>query len=228
MGEQLPAFPSIIREAAMPLPDEDPIHRLAVHGEATLSDAELVSIICDVGLEDARQLLLGGLRAARSRDHRFLPKRGSARKRRAKLAAAFELGRRASVLTESATEPIRSQEDIAHVLLAQFSHASQEELGAVYVDAKNRPIRIVPAIFRGTVNSALVATRDILRIALELNAAGLIAFHNHPSGCPDASGEDIAFTRKLNDACKSMNVELLDHLVLGANRCVSFKQRGWL
>jgi DNA repair protein RadC len=228
MGEERAAFPSIIREAAMPLPDEDPLYRLATHGEATLSDAELVAIICDVRLEEARVLLFGGLRTARSRDHRFLPAKGAARRRRAKLAAAFELGRRAANLTESAAAPITNQEDIAHVLLAQYSHASQEELGAVYVDAKNRPMRVVPAIFRGTVNSALVATRDILRIALDLNAAGLIAFHHHPSGCPDPSGEDIAFTRKLHDACKAMNVELLDHLVLGANRCVSFKQRGWL
>jgi DNA repair protein RadC len=95
----------------------------------------------------------------------------------------------------------------------------------VYLDAKNRIIR-EREIYVGTVNSASVSTRDVLRHALDDHASGVIVFHNHPSGDPAPSAEDLLFTRKLVEAGKVLGVDILDHLVLGMNRYISLKQRG--
>ena len=114
---------------------------------------------------------------------------------------------------------------IARSLLVRYAHHVQERLGAVYLDSKNRVLR-EREIYIGTLNSASVSTRDVLRYALEDHAASIIVFHNHPSGDPAPSAEDLLFTRKLVEAGKVLGVEVLDHLILGANRSVSLKQRG--
>jgi DNA repair protein RadC len=101
----------------------------------------------------------------------------------------------------------------------------QERLGALFLDSKNRLIR-EREIYVGTLNATTVSTRDVVRLALEENAAALIVFHNHPSGDPSPSAEDIAFTRKLNEASRLFGIELVDHLIIGANRFVSLRKRG--
>jgi DNA repair protein RadC len=104
---------------------------------------------------------------------------------------------------------------------------SRERLGAIYLDAKNRLIR-EREIYVGTLNSAIVSTRDILRFALDDHAASVIVFHNHPSGDPAPSAEDLVFTRKIVEAGKVLGIDVVDHLILGINRFVSLKQRGML
>lgn len=140
--------------------------------------------------------------------------------------ARLELNRRLAAVTDD-RDPVRDPEALARSLLARYAHHVQERVGAVYLDAKNRVIR-EREIYIGTLNSAMVSTRDILRFALDDHAAGLIVFHNHPSGDPAPSAEDLLFTRKLVEAGKVLGVDVLDHLILGANRFVSLKQRGQL
>src|SRR5437660_1382623 len=90
-------------------------------------------------------------------------------------------------------------EVLGHRLIARYSHHVQERVGAIYLDSRNRVLR-EREIYVGTLNSAMVSTRDVLRFALDDHAASLIVFHNHPSGCPEPSAEDLLFTRKLVEA----------------------------
>jgi len=218
------------RIADMPL-DEQPRERLARHGVSTLSDSELVAVVLSSGcrgrnaLDVARSMLGDGLTSLARREWRSYARTpGVGDVSAAKITAAFELGRRAAARDLAIADPVRDPESLARSLLARYSHHVQERLGAVYLDAKNRVIR-EREIFIGTLNSATVSTRDVLRHALDDHAAGVIIFHNHPSGDPTPSPDDLLFTRKLVEACKLLGVDVLDHLILGSNRFVSLKQR---
>lgn len=219
------------RIADLPI-DERPRERMQRHGAETLSDAELIAILLGSGtrgrsaLAVARDLVADGLAqlARRSfRPGRRLPGVGTAKATR--LLAAFEIGRRIAALSAVERDPIREPESIARPLIARYSHYVQERLGAVFLDSKNRVLR-EREIYIGTLNSTTVSTRDVLRMALEENAAAVIIFHNHPSGDPAPSAEDLLFTRKMVEAGKLMGVDVLDHLILGSNRFVSLRQRG--
>jgi len=218
------------RIADLPL-NERPRERLARHGVETLSDAELVSVVLTASrgrntLDIARSVLSDGLLALARRDWRTYARvTGIGEVNATKIAASFELGRRSIARETPLGDPIRDPEALATSLLARHSHHAQERLGAIYLDTRNRIIR-EREIYIGTFNSATVSTRDVLRHALDDHAASVIIFHNHPSGSPDPSGDDLLFTRKLVEAGKVLGVDVVDHLILGANRFVSLKQRG--
>lgn len=212
--------------------DERPRERLMKHGPQTLSDAELLAILLGSGTRGrsavavARDLLSDGLRELSRREFGNGSRiRGVGAGKWARIAAALEIGRRIAAHLDGDRDPVRDAESIARPLIARYSHYVQERLGAVYLDSKNRVIR-EREIYIGTLNSTTVSTRDVLRFALQDNAAAIIVFHNHPSGDPAPSAEDLVFTRKLVEAGRLLGVEILDHLILGANRWVSLKQRG--
>lgn len=212
--------------------DERPRERLLKHGVETLSDAELIAILLGSGVRGknaiavARELLHDGLAGLARRDwsSNHHPT-GVGTAKASRLASAFEIGRRLAAAVEGARDPVRDPEPLARSLIARYSHYVQERLGAIFLDSKNRIIR-QREIYVGTLNSTTVSTRDVLRLALEDHAAAVIIFHNHPSGDPNPSAEDILFTRKMVDAAKLMGVELVDHLILGASRYVSLRRRG--
>lgn len=217
------------RIADLPL-DEQPRQRLARHGAAVLSDAELVSVVLSASrgrstLDTARAVLSNGLLALARRDWRTYARvTGIGEGNAAKIAAAFELGRRATSRDLAAGDPVRDAECVARSLVAKYAHHVQERLGAIYLDAKNRVIR-EREVYVGTINMATVSTRDVLRHALDEHASAVIVFHNHPSGDPAPSPDDLLFTKKLVDAGKLLGIHVLDHLILGSNRYVSLKQR---
>ena len=217
--------------ADLPL-DERPRERMKLHGASTLSDAELIAILIGSGtrgrssIQVARALLENGLSALARRDWPAGKlANGIGPAKACRIAAALEIGRRLSALRDGDREPIRDPASIARPLIARYSHYMQERLGALFLDSKNRIIR-EREIYVGTLNATTVSTRDVLRLALEENACGLVAFHNHPSGDPSPSAEDIAFTRKLNEACRLFGIELVDHLIIGENKFVSLRNRG--
>lgn len=220
------------RIADMPL-DEQPRQRLARHGVETLSDAELVFVVLTASrgrntLEVARSVLSDGLLALTRRDWRTYARvTGIGEANASKIAASFELGRRSVIRDTPMDDPVRDPETLARTLIVRYGHHVQERLGAIYLDSKHRIIR-EREIYVGTVNSATVSTRDVLRFALDDHAASVIVFHNHPSGDPAPSAEDLLFTRKLEEAGKVLGVDVVDHLILGANRFVSLKQRGMI
>ncbi len=217
------------RIADMPL-DEQPRERLARHGVETLSDAELVSVVLTASrgrttLDVARSVLSDGLLALARRDWRtYTHVTGIGAANASKIAASFELGRRSVIRDTPADDPVDDPHTLARRLIVRYGHHVQERLGAIYLDAKNRVIR-EREIYVGTLNSATVSTRDVLRFALDDHAASVIVFHNHPSGDPAPSGDDLLFTRKLVEAGKVLSIDVVDHLILGNNRYVSLKQQ---
>lgn len=224
---------SDLRIAEMPV-DERPRERLMRHGVRTLSDAELIAILLGSGIRGksavamGRELLADGLQrmARREWDNgESIPGIGAAKA--ARLAAAFEIGRRLAADADTSRDPVSDPQTIARALVARYSHHVQERLGAVYLDSKHRIIR-EREIYVGTLNATTVSTRDVLRYALIDHAASIIIFHNHPSGDPSPSAEDLIFTRKMVEAGRVMGVDVVDHLILGANRFVSLHQRGVL
>ena len=212
--------------------DERPRERLSKHGAQTLSDSELIAILLGSGtrgcssLELARELVAGGLRDLSRREWGEGGKlKGLGFAKWARIAAALEIGRRLAAHCDGDRDPVRDPESLARPLIARYSHYLQERLGAVFLDSKNRIIR-EREIYVGTLNAATVSTRDVLRYALQDSAAAVVIFRNHPSGDPAPSAEDLVFTRKMAEAGRLLGVDVLDHLILGANRYVSLKQRG--
>jgi DNA repair protein RadC len=204
---------------------ERPLDRLYRAGAAALSDAELVSLLIDRGVAEARALVRDGLPAFAKAPWDSATSRVT-RRQAARVLASLELNRRLASTTDD-REPICNPQKLARSLVARYAHYVQEVLGAVYLDAKHRFIR-EREVFVGTSNSAVVSTRDVLRFALDDHAAAVIVFHNHPSGCPEPSEEDLLFTRKLVAAGKLLGVDVLDHLILGSSRFVSLKLLGYI
>jgi DNA repair protein RadC len=227
---EFPAAPSTV-ESSPPTAlrgDEHPATRLRRHGVATLSDSELVTLLTrsrvrtDADLRPARALLRDGLPALL---RRVESRAGGVRAADAvRLAAAMELARRA--LEGPAKERDRFNVDLAGPrLVARYALHVQERLGVLYLDSRGRVIE-QREVFVGTLHTAFVSTRDILRVALDLHALSIVLFHNHPSGEPTPSEEDVAFTVKVQHAAQLLDIFVVDHLVLGRSRYVSMKRRG--
>jgi DNA repair protein RadC len=219
--------------ADMPV-DERPRERMARGGAVALSDAEIVALLIEPGrrgrssLDIARELVADGLPALARRD--WIPGKpvGSlGASRVARIGAALELGRRIAAFRATASEPVRDSADIAAGLIARYAHRVQETFGGVYLDARNRIVS-EREIFVGSLSSANVAPRDVFRLALQDHATSVIVFHNHPSGDPSPSAQDLAFTRQLIDGGRTLGVDVLDHVVVASSGFVSFKQRGWM
>ena len=204
------------------------------HGAATLSNAELLSILLRSGrpgasaIDLARELLRqsGGL-ASLGREmvpgHRIV---GVGPTKIAVVLAALELARRLARSEMPDREPMSRPAEVASYLALQYRLDDQEVMGSLYLDTRNRLIAECE-IFRGTLGRAAVEPRAILKRALLVDAAGLILFHTHPSGDPTPSAEDLAFTRRIAEAAEVVGTRLVDHLILGSTtRWVSLRKRG--
>lgn len=211
-------------------PDDRPRERMYMHGAVTLSDAELLAVILGSGsrgqnaIELARQLLSGGIRNLRHRElAQLVDVRGLGLAKAARIGAVFEFARR--IASEQPEDPPPFDvTTIGRKLVESYGHQRQERLGAVFLDARHR-IRKQSEIYVGTINNALVSTRDIIRITLNEVATAVVVYHNHPSGDPTPSKDDVAFTKKLQESLATCDIELLDHLVIGAHRFQSMKRQ---
>jgi|SRR3990172_5659664 len=139
--------------------------------------------------------------------------------------AAIELGRRAVTETDEGRPQIRTPADAADLLIPQMQHLEQEELRVILLDTRNRVIDVA-TIYKGSVNTTMVRVAEVLRPAIRANCPALIVAHNHPSGDPSPSPEDVALTREIIQAGKLLDLEVLDHLTIGRQRFVSLKERG--
>lgn len=211
--------------------DERPRERMARGGAVALSDAELVALLIEPGrkgkssLDIAREVVADGLLALARRE--WVPGKpvGSLGATRvARIAAALELGRRIATLSVTSSEPIRQPDALARRLMATYGHRAQETFGGIYLDARHRIIS-EREIFVGTLTSASVSPRDVFRFALNDHAAAVIVFHNHPSGDPSPSPQDLAFTTKLVSIGQPLGVQVLDHLIVTSSTFVSLKHR---
>jgi DNA repair protein RadC len=214
--------------------DERPRERLTRLGPAVLSNAELLALLVGSGsgrasaLDVADGLARQGLRALASRSVLEMERvPGLGRAKAARLLAALELGARLSRERPGAAPAFHTPEDGARYLLPRYSARPVETFGLLALDVRHR-LKHEAVVSVGCLTSSLVHPREVFQEAVTARAAALILFHNHPSGDPEPSAEDVALTRRLASAGALMGIEVVDHLVLGAGRFVSLKQRGIL
>ncbi len=210
-----------------------PRERLARLGAQALSDAELIAIILRSGAQGINVI---DMATDLMRYYRTLPMlarasftdlqqhHGVGQAKAAQILAAIELGRRVMRADPEDRPRVDSPETVARFLMSELAYAEQEHVKLVLVDTRNRVIAS-PTIYKGTLNSATIRIAEIFRAALRHNAAGIILAHNHPSGDPTPSPEDVILTRRIVEVGKLLDVEVFDHLILGHNRWVSMKDR---
>jgi len=215
--------------------EERPRERLLRLGPSALTHEELVSLLLRTGtpsesaLERARTLLAahGGLYGLAGASPEELSREpGVGPVRAAAIVAAIEIARRLPAETLAGRDLLNEPRLVKEYLRQAQSHDSQERTGALFLNARNRLLKNDPEIYRGTLDRAVVEPREILRRALIGRAAGVILYHNHPSGDPTPSREDREFTRRLASASESIGIRLLDHIVVGREGCVSFREAG--
>lgn len=213
---------------------ERPRERLRDYGPEALADAELLAILLRTGVSGlnviqlAQQLLLerGGWRGMQQSSFQSLrDQHGMGEAKAAQLKAALEIGRRLAMLSFTERVQIRSPGDVAQLMQIEMSHLDQEHLKAVCVDTKNRVLKI-QTVYVGTLNSAGLRVGEVFKEALKLNSAAIIVVHNHPSGDPTPSPEDVQVTRQIVEAGRLLDIDVLDHLVIGHGRYVSLRERG--
>jgi DNA repair protein RadC len=212
---------------------EQPREKLVQLGAEYLSDAELLAILLRVGVHGqdvlslAQALLIdrGGVTGlARTPLSSLQAVNGIGPTKAVTIRAALELGRRLLLADAHEQLQIRSPQDVASVLQIQMGLLEQEELRVVVLDTKNHVLGM-PTVYRGSLNTSVIRVAEVFRDAIKQNAAAIIVVHNHPSGDPTPSPEDIRVTRDLIQAGTLLDVDVLDHLIIGRNRYVSLRQK---
>ena len=213
---------------------ERPRERLKKYGAASLSNAELIAIVLRTGAASESVLNLSAKLLARFRGLDGLAKagfgelcseRGLGEAKASQLKAALELGRRLLSTQPEDRISVRSPEDIANLLQAEMAFLEQEELRVVLLNSKNHVLSI-PQLYKGSVNTSLIRISELFRDAVRENCPALIAVHNHPSGDPTPSPEDIQITEQMVKAGKLLDIEVLDHVIIGRQGFISLKERG--
>jgi DNA repair protein RadC len=215
-------------------PAERPRERLELRGAAGLTAAELIGLLWGSGgrgrsaVDLAADALarfdgLTGLARAAGPELEQVPGVGAARA--AQLQAAFELGRRLLADWPAGRWSIRSPRDVADRLVLQMGRLEREELRIVILNTKNVVLRVVTA-YQGNVSASLVRVGELFRDAVRLDAAGVILVHNHPSGDATPSPDDLHLTAEALAAGRLLDIDVLDHLVIGHDAYVSLRDRG--
>lgn len=212
---------------------ERPREKLLARGCAALSDAELIAVLLGSGVpgKDAialgRELLgkSGGLGALLADPGGTMRLRGIGPAKRARLIAALELARRALGEQLREAPALGNPRDSGDYLRAQLRHLPYEVFGCLFLDNRHRVLAF-EELFRGTIDSASVHPREVVRACLRHNASAVILAHNHPSGVAEPSAADRAITRELKDALQLIGVRVLDHLVIGSGEPVSMAAQG--
>lgn len=214
---------------------ERPRERLRAYGPGALSTAELLAILFRTGTARESALTLasrvlsqrGGLVGlAKTSLAELVDLRGLGEAKACELLAALELGRRVASAAPAERPVVRVPEDVVRLLQPEMALLDREHMRAVLLDTRCRVIATTE-IYRGTANVTLVRASEILREAVVRNAPNVIVVHNHPSGDPAPSPDDIRLTRQLAEAAAALDIDLLDHVILGQGegRWVSLKQR---
>lgn len=215
-------------------PHDRPREKLQRLGASTLGDNELVAIVLGQGrahagaLDLANMLLAGsggvdGLARARLDD--LVRVAGIGPARAAQVLAAVELGRRTLTRAVRERPQLRTPTEAAELLLPQYGNRPVEQFGVVLLDTKYRVLRTT-VVSVGTLDASIVHPREVFREATAAGAAALMLFHNHPSGDPEPSVDDIRLTRRLVAAGVLMGIDVVDHLILADARYCSFKEKG--
>ncbi len=213
---------------------ERPREKLFEVGAKNLSDAELVALLLGSGgngksaLDLARDLLsrFDGLAGLLSTDFRQVARvQGIGPAKAASLAAMRELGHRQLYAEVRDRDVLSSSQATREYLRARFRYCKSEIFSCIFLTNQHHILRL-DELFQGTIDGAAVYPREVVERCLAYNAAAVILAHNHPSGIAEPSQADIAITRKLRVALETIDVRVLDHLIVGSSQVVSLAERG--
>jgi DNA repair protein RadC len=211
---------------------ERPRERLQHFGPQALSQAELLAIVLRTGtrgdnaLELANKLLAkyGGLPGLVRADFRELcTEHGMGEAKSAQVKAALEIGRRLALVQPDTRYRIRTPAEAANLVMLDLAYLDTEQMRILLLDAKGQLVEKA-SLYQGTANSSVLRAAEVFRPAIIRNCPGLILCHNHPSGDPTPSPEDITSTRQLVEAGRILDIELVDHIIIGHQRFVSLKE----
>ena len=216
------------------MPDDRFIReKLVNQGAATLTDAELVSVIIREGRDGLSAAGLSGkilqnnsLQQLARKDIKALRMtEGLGVKRAAVLAAALELGRRMRAEDAATPDVIRTNDDVVGIFRSAIAGLPHEEFWVLYLSSANTVVG-KEKVSQGGVSGTVVDHRLIVKRAIELLASGVILVHNHPSGIAKPSGDDLHLTHKITEAASLFDIAVLDHLIITTGGCFSFRQEG--
>jgi DNA repair protein RadC len=214
--------------------EDRPRERLAQAGPEALNNAELLAILLRTGLEGENVVRLGerllaqhgGLVGLLKMSYNELCKvKGIGPAKAAQLKAAVELGRRIAAASPGEKPTINSPADAANVVMYEMRALDQEVVKVLLLDTRNRLLNVAD-VYRGSLNTSMIRVGELFREAVKQNAASIIVAHNHPSGDPSPSPDDVAVTRMMVEAGRLLDIPVHDHIVIGHNRFVSLKERG--
>ncbi|MBC7347551.1 MAG: DNA repair protein RadC [Clostridia bacterium] len=213
-----------------------PRERLAAGGPEALSSAELLAIILRTGWREESALALAQRLLARPRGLRYLAEAGYAElaalkgmgpAKAAQVKAAVELGRRLAQAGQAARTVIRSPLDVAALFMEEMRYLDREHFRVLLLNTKNQ-VLAQEKVSVGSINSSIVHPREVFKRAIKESAAALILVHNHPSGDPAPSREDLEVTKRLMEAGKILGIAVLDHVIIGDGRYLSLREKGLL
>jgi DNA repair protein RadC len=217
------------------LPESDrPRERLISAGADRLGEAELLAILLRVGVSGQSAVQMGqhllerfgGLAGIhRAPFEELVGVKGVGMAKAAQIKAAIELGRRLQQSKPEEHTTISNPAQAADLVKYDMQALDHEELRVILMDTRNQVLE-VREVYRGSVNTAQVRAADVFKAAVRKNATALIVVHNHPSGDPTPSPDDVAVTRELIKAGEMIDVKVLDHIIIGRGRHVSMKERG--
>ncbi|MER2089829.1 MAG: DNA repair protein RadC [Sporosarcina sp.] len=213
-----------------------PRERLIRQGADSLSNQELIAILLRTGTKQESVLVLAN-RILSSFDkiqdlkyatiEEMMQVKGVGKAKAVQLLAAAEIGKRLYRKHSEGRYTIRSPEDAAAYLMTDMSSLNQEHFVVLFLNVKNEVLH-KQTIFIGSLNSSIVHPREIFREAVKRSAASIIAAHNHPSGNPSPSPEDIEVTKRLIEAGSIMGIEVIDHIIIGDHKFLSLKEKGYM
>ncbi|MDE5412444.1 RadC family protein [Alkalihalobacterium chitinilyticum] len=215
---------------------ERPRERLLADGAKYLSNQELLAIILRTGSKDESVLQLAqrvlqkfdGLTMLKDATVEELKEiKGIGEAKAVEVCAVLELGRRITSLKLEERYVIRSPEDVSRYVMEDMRSLTQEHFVCLYLNTKNHVLHR-ETIFIGSLNASIVHPREVFKEALRRSAASFICLHNHPSGDPTPSREDIEVTKRLGECGKILGIELLDHVIIGDRTYISLKEKGYL
>ena len=213
---------------------ERPRERFIKYGASSLQNFELIAIIFRTGLKDESVLELAKRVTYKFDTLKDLSKvtikelktiKGIGNSKAIELLAAFELGKRVSKEQFTVNNKLHSPESIYRYLKSELEMKTQEHFLALYLNTKGELIK-KEVLFIGSLNSSLIHPREIFKHAVINSAAAIIICHNHPSGDPTPSKQDIEITKLIHKNSLMMDIELLDHIIIGKDRYYSFKEKG--
>lgn len=214
--------------------EERPRERLLHYGPENLSASELIAIILRTGSTEQTVIAMADQLLAFFKDLRGLAKascaeianiKGIGQAKAIQLKAAFELGRRVLASNPAQAPIIKKPDDVFDLMKASFQDLDREHFKVIHLNTKNKVLKVETTAI-GILSSSPVHPREVFKEAVKMNSAGLILTHNHPSGDPTPSQDDLRLTIRLREAGEILGIQIIDHIIFGDNRYVSLKERG--